>query len=119
MNLKSEIWVKALIRRAAVANAPAMVVRRGHSDAGTIYVKVARLDGTAEVYGPTYGKEGERVWMRVTGADPVTDAEADAYLVRQEKFDPDIWVVEVEDKEGRHFLTEPVVQDLPSIGSKI
>jgi len=41
----------------------------------------------------------------------VTDAEADAYLVRQEKFDPDFWVVEVEDKEGRHFLTEPVMSD--------
>lgn len=114
MNLKSEFWVKALIRRAAVVNAPAMVVRRGHSDAGTVYVKVARLDGTADVYGPTFGTDGERVWMRVSGAEPVPDADAEAYLQRQEKFDPDFWVVEVEDKEGRHFLTEPVMADGPS-----
>ncbi len=116
MKLKSEIWVKALIRRAAVMNVPAMVVRRGHADAGTIYVKVARLDGTADVYGPTFGSDGERVWMRVSGSAPVADGDAEAYLQRQEKFDPDFWIVEVEDRKGRHFLTEPVTVDPPTHG---
>lgn len=115
MKLKAEIWVKALIRRAGVANAPAMVVRRGHAEAGTVYVKVARLDGTADVYGPTWGASGERVWMRVTGTAPVSDEEAEAYLARQEKVDPDFWVVEIEDKEGRHFLTEPVEESPPPL----
>ena len=109
VNLKAEIWVKALIRRAAVANVPAMVVRRGHSDAGTVYIKVALLNGLADVYGPTWGEMGERVWMRVSGDTPVPDHEADVYLERQARFDPDFWVVELEDKEGRHFLTERVL----------
>lgn len=109
VNLKAEIWVKALIRRASVANVPAMVVRRGQSDAGTVYIKVALLNGLADVYGPTWGEMGERVWMRVSGDVPVSDREADDYLERQARFDPDFWVVELEDKEGRHFLTEPVL----------
>lgn len=109
LNLKAEIWVKALIRRAAVANVPGMVARRGQAEAGTVYIKVARLDGTADVYGPTWGENGERVWMRVSGEGPISDGEAEAYLERQAKFDPDFWVVELEDKEGRHFLTEPVL----------
>ena len=108
MNLKADIWVKALIRRAGVANVPAMVVRRGNGDAGTISVKVARLDGTADVYGPTWGEDGSRIWMHSVGEGPVPEADADAYLARQEKFDPDFWVVEIEDRRGRHFLTEPV-----------
>jgi hypothetical protein len=109
LNLKAEIWVKALIRRASVANVPAMVVRRGQAEAGTVYVKVARLDGTADVYGPTWGETGERAWMRVSGEAPIQEREAEAYLERQAKFDPDFWVVELEDKEGRHFLTETVL----------
>ena len=106
--LKAEIWVKALIRRAAVAGSPAMVVRRGHEEAGTVYVKVNRLDDTASVYAPTWGENGERVWMCATGADPVADQVAEAYLDKQARFDPDFWVVEIEDREGRHFLTEPI-----------
>ena len=109
MNLKADIWVKALIRRASVENVPGMVVRRGHGEAGTVYVKVARLDGTADVYGPTWGEDGQRVWMRVSGSEPITDLDAEAYLERQAKFDPDFWVIELEDKKGRHFLTEPVI----------
>jgi len=111
VNLKAEIWVKALIRRASVQNVPAMVVRRGQAEAGTIYVKVARLDGTADIYGPTWGEDGGRIWIRSVGSGPVPEGDADAYLARQEKFDPDFWVVEIEDKQGRHFLTEPVKDD--------
>jgi hypothetical protein len=111
VNLKAEIWVKALIRRASVQNVPAMVVRRGQAEAGTIYVKVARLDGTADIFGPTWGEDGSRIWMRSVGSGPVAESDADAYLARQEKFDPDFWVVEIEDKQGRHFLTEPVKDD--------
>lgn len=110
--LKAEIWVKALIRRASVAGCPAMVARRGHEDAGTVYVKVNRLDNTATVFAPTWGADGERVWMCATGEGPVADGEAEAYLAKQAKFDPDFWVVEIEDREGRHFLTEPVERGL-------
>ncbi|MEQ9519068.1 MAG: DUF1491 family protein [Parvibaculum sp.] len=117
--LKAEIWVKALIRRAAFAGSPAMVVRRGHEEAGTVYVKVNRLDNTASVYAPTWGHDGERVWLCATGAAPVADEVAEAYLGKQFKFDPDVWVVEIEDREGRHFLTEPVEVTAPAIGRGI
>lgn len=52
MRLKSEIWVKAYIRRCAGEGVPAVVVRRGDEDAGVIFLKVSRLDGTAALYGP-------------------------------------------------------------------
>jgi len=106
--LKAEFWVKALLRRCAAANVPAVVVRRGDSDAGAVLVKVSRLDGAASVYAPGWGLDGGRIWRRATGPDPAPDAEAEAYIAREAKRDPDIWVVEVEDRAGRHFLTEPV-----------
>jgi hypothetical protein len=106
--LKSGIWVRALIRRCAVEAVPALVVRKGDESAGGIFVKVNRLDGQADVFSPARRGDGSKVWMHVLGPDPVPEADADAYIARQVKFDPDVWVVEIEDREGRHFLGEEV-----------
>lgn len=106
--LKAEIWVKALIRRCEVAGAQAMVVRRGDAQAGVVLVKVNRLDRTASVYSPARAGDGSLVWLPATGAEPIPEPDADAYIERQRKFDPDLWVVEIEDRDGRHFLQEPL-----------
>lgn len=106
--LKAEIWVKALIRRCEAAGAQAMVVRRGDAQAGVVLVKVNRLDRTASVYSPARAGDGSLVWLSATGAGPVSEPDADAYIERQRKFDPDLWVVEIEDRDGRHFLQEPM-----------
>ncbi|MDO8838548.1 MAG: DUF1491 family protein [Parvibaculum sp.] len=106
--LKAEIWVKALIRRCETAGGAAMVVRRGDATAGVVLVKVNRLDGRATVYAPARDGEGALVWMARPSADPAPELDADAYIEKQRDRDPDLWVVEIEDREGRHFLTEPV-----------
>lgn len=81
-----------------------MVVRKGDETAGGVFVKVNRLDGTADVYSQARRGDGEQVWLCATGPQPVPESEADEYLARQFRFDPDIWVVEIEDRQGRHFL---------------
>lgn len=106
--LKAEIWVKALIRRCEVGGASAMVVRRGDATSGIVLVKVNSLDRTAKVYTPARAGDGSLIWLAGTGPAPVAESDADAYIERQRKFDPDLWVVEIEDREGRHFLQEPV-----------
>ena len=107
--LKAEIWVKALIRRAEVGGASAMVVRRGDNSSGVVLVKLSTPDRRAKVLTSTRSGDGTLQGMAGTGLEPVADADAEAYVERQRKFDPDIWVVEIEDREGRHFLQEPVV----------
>lgn len=108
--LKTDFWASALIRRAGIAGAFAGVVRKGDSDAGAVLVKVATLDGRARLYAPARrGEAGERVWVDLSaGALGDEERAVDAYVRRQAEFDPDIWVVEIEDKQGRHFLMEPV-----------
>lgn len=107
--LKSAIFVSALIRRAAVEGAMAMLLRKGAEEAGAVFVKVARLDGTAALYGPApmsaFDDEstGERLFSTlVPPGSP--EAEADGRLAKEQRFDPDIFVVEIEDRAGRHFL---------------
>lgn len=110
MRLKSEIWVKAFIRRCAVEGAAAVVVRHGDNDAGAIFIKVSRLDGTCRVFGPAPAglddTATDRRWTVRLGGDDKPDREAETYLAREAEFDPDIWIVELEDRGGRHFLDD-------------
>jgi hypothetical protein len=114
MRLKSEIWVKAYLRRCQSEGADAVLVRRGDTDAGAIYIKVSRIDGTATLFGPAPAglqeAREDRRWQtcfdRQPASGPPSEAEADAYLARQIDFDPDIWIVSVEDRQGRHFLED-------------
>jgi len=110
MRIKSEIWIKAYLRYCAASGAPAVVVRHGDDDAGAIFVKVVRLDGTARLFGPAPAgldeRGGDRNWVPHLDRPATTEAEVEAYLVRQFEFDPDVWVVEVEDRQGRHFLDD-------------
>jgi hypothetical protein len=110
MRLKSEIWVKAYLRRCQSAGADAVLVRRGDQERGAIYIKVNRLDGTAALFGPAPAGLGEahddRLWEPCLKGGQAPEAEVDAFLERQVGFDPDVWIVAVEDRAGRHFLDD-------------
>jgi hypothetical protein len=103
--LKAEIEAMALVRRAAAQGAFATVARRGDADAGSILVKVLTPDGLARLFSPTWDIGGRRRWTEVL-AQPVPDREADEALARRMASDPDLWVVEIEDREGRTFLID-------------
>jgi hypothetical protein len=115
MRLKSGIWVAAYVRRCHIEGAFAAVRRRGAEEAGAIFIKISRLDGTATLYGPAPqavfddAQPASRIFTIILGRDaPVPDADIEARLVREIRFDPDVWIVEVEDRSGRHFLDEAV-----------
>src|SRR5688572_18823791 len=112
MRLKSGIWVAGYIRRCEAEGAFAAVRRRGAEEAGAIFIKLNRLDGTAEIFGPAPqsafedSHPADRVFSPGLPAQPAAEADAEAYLARQLRFDPDIWIVEVEDRAGRNFLDQ-------------
>jgi hypothetical protein len=106
--LKSGLFVRALVRRAEVQGAQAYVLRKGSEEAGAVFIKVARLDGTAVVLNQALGGDGERVWARPLG-ESAEEAKVAVYFERQIKYDPDIWIVEIEDRQGRTFVDEKVV----------
>jgi hypothetical protein len=110
LRLKSAIWVGAYVRRCHIEGAFAVVRRRGAEEAGAIFVKISRLDGTAALYGPApqsafeEARPAERRFVSVLAGDFVEDAKAEARMKREIEFDSDLWLVEVEDRAGRHFL---------------
>lgn len=116
MRLKSGIWVSAYLRRCHTEGAFAAVRRRGAEEAGAVLIKVNRLDGTGVLYGPApqtafdQAQPAARFFSVVLGREaPVADADIEARLTREIRFDPDVWIVEVEDRAGRHFLDQALV----------
>ena len=110
MRLKAEFWIKAYLRTCSNAGCPGFVVRHGDDDAGAIYIKVNHLDGTASLYGPApagfEAQAQDRQFAVVIAPPDRPETEADAHIARQFEFDPDLWVVEIEDQRARHFLDD-------------
>ena len=110
MRLKTALWVAAYLRRCQVEGAFAVVRRRGAEEAGAVFVRISRLNGTSDLFGPApqsafeAGRGADRTFMPSLTDQPAPDAAVEAYLTREVKFDPDVWIVEVEDAAGRHFL---------------
>ncbi len=107
--LTTRIWIEALIRRAQLAGASAFIVQRGDEARGDVLIKVSRLDGRADAYAPAMSLEGERVFINLSrqGVGP-DEKRVDDYLNRAKARDRDLWIVEIEDPQGQHFLIEPV-----------
>lgn len=106
--LKSEIWVAAWLRTCAVAGAPAVLRQRGAAEAGAIFIKVDWLDGASSAYGPAFQGDYdadalERKFRRLHRDEKIPSLDAEDILARQNTFDPDLWIVEVEDRQGRPF----------------
>jgi len=106
--LKAGIFVRALIRRVRVAGASAFVVRSGAEEAGAVILKVAKLDGTVLVLNQVRGAKGELSWAQALGGW-TEEARASQWCDKQVSFDPDVWIVEIEDREGRAFVDEPII----------
>lgn len=105
IRLTADLWVSAYLQRLRLADIPAFVVAKGDATAGAVLVKLNTLDGQAILRQRSYDlMSGERVWMELaTGPE----ADVDAVITRQRDTDPDLWVIEVEDRAGRDLLDEP------------
>ena len=110
MRLKTALWVAAYLRRCQVEGIAAVVRRRGAEDAGAVFIRIDRLDGTSDLFGPApqsevdAARDTDRAFAPSLMERPAPDAAVEAYLTREIKFDPDVWIVEAEDRAGRNFL---------------
>ena len=107
--LKTAIWVKALIRRCDLAAVAVAVVARGDADAGAVLLKFNSRDSGCAVLAQARAPDGRLLWMRATGAAPVAEADADAYIARQCGRDPDLWVVEIESGSAETVIDGPIL----------
>ena len=106
--LATDLYVSAHIRMAAREAVPMTVVRRGDPSSGSLILKINLLNGTARVLIEARYDDA-RVWTPAIHADPMPEGEADAYMQRQAEVDPDAWLIEIEDKQGRVWFPGKVI----------
>ena len=107
-SLSTDMLIDAQRRIAERAGVCVTIARRGYGASGTVLLKINLLNGTARVLAQTR-YDGEVVWSPVSRTDPMPDKDAEAYLARQANIDPDLWIVEIEDKQGRHWFPGKVM----------
>ena len=107
--LSTSVWVDALVRRVQVEGSAAFILQKGDASRGDVLIKVTDMKGAAHVYVPRTNMEGKRVFvdLAVQGVGP-EEASADDYVRKAKDRDRDLWVIEIEDRDLRHFLTETV-----------
>ena len=114
MRVKTEIWVKAYLRRCMSEGCAGYVVASGDDHAGAVFIHIDNLDGGHWLFGPApaglFETSDERRWCSCFPQSPVTVEQTNSYLADQKRYDPDLWIVELEDKLGRHFLDDQLVE---------
>ncbi len=114
-DLKTEIWVSALIKRAQIGGASAFVVHKGDRDVGSVLIKISTLDGNARLVAPSRNMDGALIWVDLSQTivkrplDEIgLERQIDEYMQKRLSQDRDLWLIEIEDKLGRDFLIEKV-----------
>lgn len=93
------------MRRATLGGAFATIVHKGDEDRGDVVVKVTSERGKARLYAQAFNPEGPTEFEPLP---PETEAEVDELIAKRRRMDRDLWVIEIEDRDGRHFLVEPI-----------
>lgn len=107
--LASGIWVSAYLTRLRLADIPAYVTAKGDAEAGAVVVKVALLDGSARAFERRSDlMTGARAWFLLAEGE---ERDVDALVSRTRARDPDLWVIELEDRAGRTLLEEDGLAD--------
>ena len=114
MRLRSDIWVSAYLRRVDLEGAAAVLIKRGAAEAGAIFIRLDCIDGRIALFGPAPQSEiatddGIRRFCRMHEAEWIAAGEAHTLLARETRFDPDLWIVDVEDRQGRDFLDDALI----------
>lgn len=100
--LPTELWVQAHLRRLSAEATPVALLRRGEPERGTVLLKLNLLDGGCRILTQARDLDGRLGWLAALSGKLVPEAEADAYIARAVERDPDLWVIEIEDRAGRN-----------------
>ena len=100
--LPTHLWVMAHVRQCNDQGIPATVVRRGEASCGILVLKINQFEAGCRVLSQSRDIDGNLGWLAAFDGALAPEDEADAYIARAVARDPDLWVVEIENRDGSH-----------------
>lgn len=104
--LKTALWVNAMLRLHDQAAIPMVILRKGDADAGGVLVKLDRRENGISLWSQARDPQGRLFWHRPHDADSLAEAECAERIARAIRRDPDLWVIEIEDRQGRRLFEQ-------------
>ncbi len=103
------MWVQVQVRLCDMNCIPIVVRHKGDPDSGAVLLKLDRGREGCSVLSQVRDVDGNPGWVHGGGAELVTDADGEAYIARQRDRDPDLWVIEIEDPQGRYKIDGDII----------
>jgi hypothetical protein len=101
--LPTSLWVQAGLAQCSGQGISAMVLHKGDPHTGVVLVKIATLDGTCRLLTQQRDMDGQLRWVDALPKETTpAEADADAYIARSKARDPDLWIIEIEDRAGKN-----------------
>jgi len=108
--LKAGLWVQSQLRVCDINFIPAMIIRKGDEDSGSVLLKLNRFNDGCAVLTPITTIDGERGWMHGLKEGFTEERACDDYIRRQTARDEDLWVLEIEDMKNQYELDAELVE---------
>lgn len=109
-SIPTDLLVQSCIRQAASEGVSIMVRQKGDPTSGVILLKLNLLDRTAQLY-TQIRVDGRLAWSPKDSSGPISEDEVEAMIKDEMAFDPDLWLIEIEDRKGRLWFPGKVIQD--------
>jgi hypothetical protein len=110
--LKTSLWVEAHVRANFGADRPTFVVAKGDGDRGGVILQVNRFAAGVRLYEQTLDFDGNKMWRQIADfagdSERENDQAASMLVAKKRGFDPDIWVLEIEDGASTYELDAPL-----------
>jgi len=106
--LKTSLWVEAHIRQCFLADMPSFVVAKGDAERGGVILKLNRFRGGIQLFEQALDFDGNKMWRDIGEYNADAERDADAALAKKRQFDPDLWIIEIEDGRGEYELDAPI-----------
>lgn len=106
--LPTGLWIEAQLRQLDQKAISYYIAHKGAYYSGTVLLKINSLTDGCQILTQIRDETGKPDWLAALKGEWVAETEADAYIQRAIGRDPDLWVIEVEDRaknvHKNHFL---------------
>lgn len=96
--IPTHLWLEAKIRELTAQGVGVYVANRGDKTGGMVLLKISDMAGQCRLLTQQRDLNGVMGWVAAMKDEIGDEKSANEYIARACRRDPDLWVIEVEDK---------------------